>query len=543
MDVPGDGDCLFHALAHHAADDGAALRIEVANFMDEQAMNEDDFEGLWLEEAENLQKGSWGGDTAATAYSLLKGVKVHIHIRQSSGAIRVKDATHPDVAKSEDAPLQQVLYNGIDHYQALVALDQNTTGWEREPAQNQLTPVTYFRERRTQPSVAAEEFRPLGSNGNQAPTPGRFMQSRPERKGAKGKKAAKDPKKKTGGAAPMDDSEAPEATPGAALPRRRRYVTKTTPPPELQDDILADLWYIPLRAQTRHPHRKQEDLIKDASGIARSSNLILSQEESIVVTCENGKTFCVRRASIVLIPVAQELAQSKLRQYPTLPRDDKVDAITQGELWPRQFCAFVGCPWVDQDGDENALHAHLHAEHAVDLAPIAACTLRGGAPDAFLGIYNEAIAVKCRSQAPLAGPSVDRRALRSFARACTKDNVEALVCCTCACIYTHVRELAAEGKADIWWSRLLQRHPDTGELTFLDTRRPVAEIANLLALDVFLERYDRVSEEGCRLTDHENFNAWSFTLPGAAGTAPRKILCCPEDGVSGRLAGHMGGLG
>ena len=117
------------------------------------------------------------------------------------------------------------------------------------------------------------------------------------------------------------------------------------------------------------------------------------------------------------------------------------------------------------------------------------------------------------------------------------------MCCTCACIYTHVRELAAEGKADIWWSRLLQRHPDTGELTFLDTRRPVAEIANLLALDVFLERYDRVSEEGCRLTDHENFDAWSFTLPSTAGTAPRKILCCPEDGVSGRLAGHMGGIG
>ena len=35
--VEGDGDCLFHALASCTRSDGGALRIDVADFLEEQA--------------------------------------------------------------------------------------------------------------------------------------------------------------------------------------------------------------------------------------------------------------------------------------------------------------------------------------------------------------------------------------------------------------------------------------------------------------------------------------------------------------------------
>ena len=119
-----------------------------------------------------------------------------------------------------------------------------------------------------------------------------------------------------------------------------------------------------------------------------------------------------------------------------------LDAIDRGDLWPRAFCAFAGCSWCSMHGSEDALQAHLEAEHASDLGPIAAHMVRGNAPDAFLSIYNEGIAIRCRDQAPLAGCSIDRKALHTFVDACSKDNVEALVCFSCACIYTRVKELA-----------------------------------------------------------------------------------------------------
>eukprot|EP00435_Cladocopium_sp_Y103_P025274 s3648_g6.t1 len=174
------------------------------------------------------------------------------------------------------------------------------------------------------------------------------------------------------------------------------------------------------------------------------------------------------------------------------------------------------------DGNEEDLHAHLKTDHAADLAPIAACMLRGNASDAYLSIYNQAVATVCRKQAPIAGASLDRRALHTFAEACEGDNVEALVCFSCACIYTHVKEFAKTGKGDIQWLQPLTREPGTNELRFFS--RPMHETADILGLDAFLEHYDQLSEEGRRLSDHESFEQWSVSLPGG-----KKILCCPED--------------
>ena len=74
--VAGDGDCLFHALAFFDASDGAALRIEVADFMEAHAEEQDGFEAAWFREASKLRESKWGGHTAIIAFSLLKNTRV-----------------------------------------------------------------------------------------------------------------------------------------------------------------------------------------------------------------------------------------------------------------------------------------------------------------------------------------------------------------------------------------------------------------------------------------------------------------------------------
>ena len=180
-------------------------------------------------------------------------------------------------------------------------------------------------------------------------------------------------------------------------------------------------------------------------------------------------------------------------------------------------------------GKDSDLSAHLQAEHAEDLAPIAACMLRGNAPDAFLSIYNEAVAMKCRDQAPIAGPSLDRKAMKSFNEACEGHKVEALVCFVCACTYTYVEEIAGEGEGDIEWVHPFKPGPDEEKLLFLD--RPIDETGDLLNLKTYLDRYDKLSEAGSRIQDHESFSDWSLRWPSNTLPVGRTILCCPEDPI------------
>ena len=77
VDVPGDGNCLFHALAmqDEVGRCGEELRAELANFLESEAFRQDGFEEVWLEEAEHLRGPAaecWGGAVAISAYSLLR---------------------------------------------------------------------------------------------------------------------------------------------------------------------------------------------------------------------------------------------------------------------------------------------------------------------------------------------------------------------------------------------------------------------------------------------------------------------------------------
>jgi hypothetical protein len=266
VNVPGDGDCLFHSLGLHDAQDGNALRIEIAHFMQQEALHQEDgFAGAWLDEAEELLDGRWGGHTAATAYSLMRTAKVEIHIRQSSGTVLVKDATHPDVAGIETAPIKRIFYNGVDHYQALVEVGPNPAGWQ--PAWEQPPPPIYFTETKKDsapaPSAALPAFPSLADAakvGNRRKAFD-FDQPRPGKKSKQSQKADKKGKKKEDAGVPAVPAE-PKPHPITDC----RITTKTTPPPELRDDIMTDLAVYGVRPKTAHPHRKQEDLIKASAG-------------------------------------------------------------------------------------------------------------------------------------------------------------------------------------------------------------------------------------------------------------------------------------
>lgn len=110
-----------------------------------------------------------------------------------------------------------------------------------------------------------------------------------------------------------------------------------------------------------------------------------------------------------------------MREHPTIPPATSIEAKDAGEPWPQVHCAFVGCGWVAQLGTENDLREHLDSAHANDLHPARSLMLRGDADDAAFSVYSAAIAEKCREGAPLAGASFDRRALKSFADATTRD--------------------------------------------------------------------------------------------------------------------------
>ena len=246
--VAGDGNCLFHALGYLDVRDGAALRNEVAAFMVDQACSQHGFEDAWLEEAEELQQGTWGGHTAITAYSLMKHVRVEIHSLQPNGTTVVTDASHGNVGVDVHAPLRRVLYSNDNHYDALVELLPNPKGWA--PAWKQPCPPVYFKEDE-KPAAKPDDFPPLNQGGA---GPGnrkqpRFTDPRPK----KGRPAKKTPDAKPKKASP----------PAEPYPSLRRCVTKTTPPPELRDDILTELCKMPVKPRMQHPHRRQEHLVKD----------------------------------------------------------------------------------------------------------------------------------------------------------------------------------------------------------------------------------------------------------------------------------------
>ena len=231
--VAGDGDCLFHALARFDGSDGGALRIDVAEYMEAHAMEQHGFEEARLREAGKLRASAWGGHTAIVAFSLLKTVRVKVHTRNDeTGAVVVEEVSHASIFGDATMPVQHILYNGKDHYDALTGIGDFTG---MVPAWPQPPPPTYF-------AQVGDEFPPLSASAKPSGKSGRngFNAPRPPKKGTA---KAKGSKPKT--------HEVPDAL-------------EETQPDDEQDPWLLDaLQEIPVAASSLHPHRIVEDLIKD----------------------------------------------------------------------------------------------------------------------------------------------------------------------------------------------------------------------------------------------------------------------------------------
>lgn len=248
--VEGDGDCLFHALASCTRSDGGALRIDVADFLEEEALNQSGFEEAWLEEADKIRRSEWGGHTVITAYSLMTGRRVIVHTREKDGSTTVEEQSHQQLMEKAGVEQIHILYNGHDHYDALEqVVDLNGM----EPAWPQPPPPTYLKQvEEAFPSL----HKAASIDSKKRPDRHRFTTARPCKK-AKAKKVQKQ----------CSNAEGGEARVEVPL-KRRRMVGKTTPPPELRDDILTELAYVQVRRDSIHPHRRAEQLIQDAKAAA-----------------------------------------------------------------------------------------------------------------------------------------------------------------------------------------------------------------------------------------------------------------------------------
>ena len=179
-------------------------------------------------------------------------------------------------------------------------------------------------------------------------------------------------------------------------------------------------------------------------------------------------------------------------------------------------------------GEEADLQQHLAEHHADELQPLLD---EGDAPERMMCFYQEAVSHACRRQAPLAGSSLDRTALSTFATALANDNIEALICASCACVHTCVQD----NKAGIQWEKPLDYSTDGGEC-FQFLGQPVQNVATLLGLENFLKAYDILDKVGAaKISNHSPSNPGSFQSQCPALTMDRwTFYVAPRRGIMHR---------
>jgi hypothetical protein len=252
--VVGDGDCLFHSLALHDNEDGAALRIDVANFMAAHAAEQEGFQEEWLEEVKKLRAYKWGGATVIGAYSLMKRTRVVVHTWRGEGlAPVVAEMSHGDVYGKEGLRAIHVFYNNKDHYDALLEIVDFK---DLQPAFLQPPPTRYFampgRQQKEAefPALPTDPQKP-GDN-TQANKKG-MAAPRPPKKGkAKGKAKAK-----------AKTAAAPKPKPDEVVAVIVADEEAAAEEDDSKPGLMEELQGIPVAETSLHPHRQVEDLIQD----------------------------------------------------------------------------------------------------------------------------------------------------------------------------------------------------------------------------------------------------------------------------------------
>ena len=283
--VAGDGDCLFHALAFFDFSDGAALRIEVADFMEAHAAEQAGFEEEWRREVVKLRQNKWGGHNVIAAYSLMKQRRVTIHTRRDGAdpPVVVQEASHGLVNGNEAFPMVHVLYNGKDHYDALVEVFDKSNA---KPAWPQPPPPMYLQVVGNNGTTGAKDFPPLDEAvaatkaGSKAGNKKGLEGPRPQQAGKAKAKAR--PKAKAKGKSkpkPKPSSHQPGTTNQSDDAKLAEGDCKDQPAPAASDNqsgetggdesmepgLMEHLEALPVASTSGHPHRKVEDLIKDST--------------------------------------------------------------------------------------------------------------------------------------------------------------------------------------------------------------------------------------------------------------------------------------
>ena len=270
--VSGDGDCLFHALGRADNHDGGALRIEVADFMEQHAHAQTGFQEAWLREAGKLRCNRWGGHTVITAYSLMKNTRVMLHTKKADEEETVvEEVSHGAVHGHHRARLVHILYNGVNHYDALEVLASSEG---MEPAWPQPSPPIYFARAGDR---GPERFPSLQESARLARSSKR-QNNLAAAKPAKKAKAKSKAKTKASGSKPK--SKLPTEFDEGRLehaPGRPQEAEGAEEPEEAPTapGFLEDLESIPVTAESQHPHRKVEDLIQDRVVVFEASAFIL----------------------------------------------------------------------------------------------------------------------------------------------------------------------------------------------------------------------------------------------------------------------------
>ena len=239
--MDGDGDCLFHALAYHlgAAETGAALRDQVANYMEQEALEQPSWESeYFLEEARGLRAGVWGGTTAITAFTKMMGVRVVVHTKEVDKDVAVKDWTHLSVP--DNRTTLHLLFNGSDHYDALKEVEYQAhtmqAAWEQPPppayAASIIESEAYFPALHAEGGSAVRNKRKVG-----------FTAPRPSKMGKA--KANKKPALKTEAAGETERPEDMEMCPDKG-----------------RNLLVEKLEQIQVTETSLPPYRQVEDLIK-----------------------------------------------------------------------------------------------------------------------------------------------------------------------------------------------------------------------------------------------------------------------------------------
>ena len=119
--VPGDGNCMFHAIAQHCPFSHKELRLSVVSFLKD---NIDDFRGFFSEDEDIdsylnslSHSGTWGDNLVLSACSEL--LQTPIHIAQTHGVQVITPAL------VTNRPIW-IAYDGSSHYDAILPLQPSS---------------------------------------------------------------------------------------------------------------------------------------------------------------------------------------------------------------------------------------------------------------------------------------------------------------------------------------------------------------------------------------------------------------------------------